>query len=331
MLRKISILTAFALFIPLLVPSARAQGIKAEYTEQNGARAIGMGHAFTGVAEGLPTVLWNPAGLVSLSRLEVYFSRYQGFSFTVSDPTGNETEESISFNFFNVGMPIKDIGVVAFSMNLWDLGSSEITDIGQDFRGIDNQSLWMFYGSFATRLRKNIDIGVTMKYIREKLSSSAGGIGTSAAVDMGVLYRPLNEIPLQVGFALLDLGSNMQFTNEYQADRLPRRFRIGAGYNILKHLLEQERFNLLLSADYERFLVGNPANTGYFIGSEFSIEPFEDMLLAVRSGYQSEEGDLSGALIGFGVNWKGYSFDIARELGVNPLSDRTFYAISAHF
>ncbi|MEA1996287.1 MAG: PorV/PorQ family protein [Gemmatimonadota bacterium] len=331
MLRKIFPFIIVALMVPLMVSSLEAQGIKAEYTEQNGARPIGMGHAFTGVAEGLSTVLWNPAGLVSISRTEIYFSRYEGFSFTVSDPSGGETEESISFNFFNFGTPIKDYGVLAVSMNLWDLGSSEITDIGQDFRGVDDQSLWMFYGSFATRLSKKIDVGVTMKYIREKLSSSTGGIGTSAAIDLGVLYRPLTDVPLQVGVAVLDLGTNMQFKNEYQSDRLPRRVRLGVGYNILKHMLEQDRFNLLLAFDYERFLVGSPANDGVFIGAEFSIEAFEGMLLAMRSGYQKEEGDLSGALIGFGVNFKGYSFDIARELGVNPLSDRTFYALSAHF
>ena len=208
MLRRSSFFLALALFLTLVVQTSWAEkrGIKAEYAEQNGARAIGMGHAFTGVAEGLSTILWNPAGLVSITRPEVYFSRYQGFTYTVSDPTGGETEEQISFNFFNVGMPIKDLGVVAFSMNLWDLGSSEITDIGQDFKGVDSQSLWMFYGSFATRLSKKVDFGVTMKYIREKLSSMAGGIGTSVAVDMGVLYRPLTDVPLQMGVALLDLG-----------------------------------------------------------------------------------------------------------------------------
>jgi hypothetical protein len=55
------------------------------------------------------------------------------------------------------------------------------------------------------------------------------------------------------------------------------------------------------------------------------------MLLSMRTGYLSEEGELSGALIGFGINFHGYSFDLARELGVNPLSDRTFFSVSAHF
>ncbi|MBN2289503.1 MAG: PorV/PorQ family protein [Candidatus Glassbacteria bacterium] len=308
------------------------KGIKDYFKDQNGARAIGMGYAFTGVAEGLSTVLWNPAGLVSVTRPEVYFSRYQGFTYTTNDAvTGLETEDQISFNFFNFGMPIKEVGVLAVSMNLWDLGSSVFTNIGSEPTGFDDQSLWMFYGSYATRLSKKVDIGVTMKYIREKLSSEAGGIGTSAALDVGVLYRPIDDVPLQIGAAIMDIGTDMQFKNEYQADRLPRRVRIGAGYNILKHLLEQERFNLLLAVDYERFLVGSPQSDGIFIGTEFGIEPFEAMLLSMRSGYLSEEGELSGALIGFGINYKGYSFDLARELGVNPLSDRTFFSVSAHF
>lgn len=332
MLRKFLALTAVLSLVPLLVPNVFAQGVKEEFTEKNGARAIGMGHAYTGVAEGLPAILWNPAGLNSIQSTSVYFSRYNGFEFTVESPTGGETTDQVSFNLFNIGIPIKDIGTFAFSMNLWDLGSSVDTQIGSgDLTGFDSQSLWIMYGSFATKFNKKIDLGISMKYIREKLSSTEGGTGSSVALDLGVLYRPFEEIPLQLGAALMDLGPNMQFKNEYQSDRLPRRIRVGVGYNILKHLLEQDRFNLLLSADYERFLVGNPANTGVFVGTEFSIEALEDMTLALRSGYLSEEGDLNGALIGFGLDWRGFSFDIARELGVNPLKDRTYYALSAHF
>ena len=308
------------------------KGIKDYFKEPNGARPVSMGHAFTGVAEGLPTVLWNPAGLVSINRTEVYLSRYEGFSFTTQDPgTGLETNDNISFNFFNVGVPIENIGTVALSFNLWDLGSSIITDSGNEVSGFDNQSLWMIYGSYATHLTAKIDAGVTMKYIREKLSNQSGGTGTSFAIDLGMLYRPLDDVPLQLGLSLLDMGSDMQFNNANQSDQLPRRIRVGVGYNILKHLLEQDKFNLLLSMDYERFLVGNPAADGLFFGSEFSIEPIVDMLLSMRAGYISEEGDLSGAIIGVGVNWKGYAFDLARELGVNPLSDRTFFALTAHF
>ncbi|MBW7996220.1 MAG: PorV/PorQ family protein [Candidatus Glassbacteria bacterium] len=331
MLRKFLTLTAVITLVPLAVHTSYAQGVKEEFAEKNGARAIGMGHAYTGVAEGLTAILWNPAGLNSVQNTSFYFSRYEGFSFTVSDPSGGEVEDQISFNLFSIGMPIKDIGTFALTMNLWDLGASEVTSVGQDLTGLDDQSLWMIYGSFATKFNKKIDIGVSMKYIREKLSSMEGGIGTSVAVDIGVLYRPLEEVPVQFGAALLDLGPNMQFKNEYQSDRLPRRIRVGVGYNILKHLLEQDRFNLLLSADYERFLVGNPANDGFFLGTELSIEATEDMLLGLRGGYLSEEGELNGALIGFGLDWRGFSFDIARELGVNPLSDRTFYAVSASF
>lgn len=331
MFRKLILFFTVAAITLSLSANLAAQGIKTEFTEKNGARAVGMGHAYTGVAEGLPTVLWNPAGLASLSQTELYFSRYNGFSFTVSDNIGQETEDQISFNLFNVGIPIREIGVVAVSANFWDLGSNTLTGVGTGSQGVDNQSVLMMYGSFATRLNRNIDVGVSMKYISEKLGSEQGGTGTSAAVDLGVLYRPLNDIPLQLGLAVLDLGTDMQHKNKNQADRLPRRVRVGVGYNILKHLLEQDKFNFLLAADYERFLVGTPANSGAFVGGEFMVQAVEDLALSMRSGYLSEEGDLSGALLGFGINWHGFAFDLARELGVNPLSDRTFFALTAHF
>ncbi len=331
MLRKFLTFSAVCAFTILMAQNSFAQGVMNHVVEKNGARAIGMGHAYTGVAEGLVSVLWNPAGLTTINDPSFYFSRYTGTSFTVDDPMGGETEDEISFNLFNFGMPVKDIGTFALSMNLWDLGSSVIQSQGQTLSGFDSQSLWIIYGSFATKFNKKIDLGVTMKYFREKLGSSEGGVGSSVAVDLGVLYRPLEEVPVQIGLAVLDIGPNMQHKNEYQSDRLPRRIRVGVGYNILKHLLEQDRFNLLLSADYERFLVGNPADTGYFFGSEFSIEALEDMMFSLRSGYLSEEGDLSGGLLGLGLDWRGFSFDMARELGVNPLSDRTFYSLSARF
>jgi len=38
---------------------------------------------------------------------------------------------------------------------------------------------------------------------------------------------------------------------------------------------------------------------------EFGIQPLEHMILNMRAGYLSEEGELSGALIGFGINFRG--------------------------
>jgi hypothetical protein len=70
----------------------------------------------------------------------------QGLLQAVSDPLGQETEDQISFNLFNVGVPIKDIGVVAVTANLWDLGSNSLTNYGQGNQGVDNQSVLMMYG-----------------------------------------------------------------------------------------------------------------------------------------------------------------------------------------
>ena len=96
MLRKLIFFAAVAGISLSTFAELSAQGIKADFTERNGARAIGMGHAFTGVAEGMPTVLWNPAGLASLTRTELYFSRYNGWSFTTrpTSPPGSPCRQS---------------------------------------------------------------------------------------------------------------------------------------------------------------------------------------------------------------------------------------------
>ncbi len=95
--------------------------------------------------------------------------------------------------------------------------------------------------------------------------------------------------------------------------------------------MEQDMFNLLLAVDYERFLVGKFQDDGLYVGTEFGIEPLQDLLLSVRGGYLSEEGDMSGACIGFGINYKGYCFDLARQMGVSSLVEPTYFSVSAHF
>ena len=80
-----------------------------------GARAQGMGGAFIGVADDATSVVWNPAGLATLERLEfsavtrLVINSYDE-SFTDTADTRYEKSGSLShfvFNFVSVAFPIK--------------------------------------------------------------------------------------------------------------------------------------------------------------------------------------------------------------------------------
>lgn len=71
-MRRGSLLTAFV--VVAFCTAAHAQQVRqVQTTDTGGARALGMGNAFTGLADDVEGVLWNPAGV---ARLESHQSGY---------------------------------------------------------------------------------------------------------------------------------------------------------------------------------------------------------------------------------------------------------------
>src|SRR5580698_7558481 len=65
-----------------------------------GARPDGMGQAYSAVADDLYALSFNPAGLAGISQLQVGYGR-------------EEFVAGIHYDFFAVGMPVGDVGVLS--------------------------------------------------------------------------------------------------------------------------------------------------------------------------------------------------------------------------
>src|SRR5579872_4457900 len=75
-----------------------------------GARAEGMGEAFTAVADDIDAIAWNPAGLGGLTQREASFVH-------------NKIEEDVSLEYLAYVQPLGDLGTMAASLNyLWMSG-----------------------------------------------------------------------------------------------------------------------------------------------------------------------------------------------------------------
>jgi len=327
---------SFAGFVILTAAGdlAAQAGSGAEFlTYPMGARAVGMGRAYTAVANDIQTASWNPAGLALLKKREVSYSRLNSFSFQVGD-----TEDSINNNLIALGFPTSIYGSFGFALEIQNYGATAITGPGgPDILNIVDDKTMIFYGFYATSLTDKLDVGMDYKFVSVDFGS-LDQTATTSAVDFGVLYRPFRSIPIQAGASLRNLGFAMQYKNAPQKDPLPRRLRVGGAYDVLQHLAHTDVLSLIVSTDIEMWrskIVGEddvvlkrPIESSQYFGTEFSYSG----LLFLRFGYIREKlFETVGPAYGIGLNFKGIRFDLAQELGVSDLGDETHFTAGFGF
>src|ERR1017187_7572860 len=119
-----------------------------------GARAIGMGEAYTAQADDVSSLYWNPAGLALMQERQASFMYDKGY-------------QGMSFQNANVGIPLEN---GAIGGNLSYLSYGTISGYNQDGASIGNQSAYSGVGTVgAAWLGNQWSAGVNVKGIQEKL------------------------------------------------------------------------------------------------------------------------------------------------------------------
>lgn len=89
----------------------------------SGARAMGMGGAFIGIADDATAASWNPAGLIQLEKPELsivgaYFNRKEEFSSNINPEINNTGDvDEVNLNYFSVTYPFQFYKNMVVSLN----------------------------------------------------------------------------------------------------------------------------------------------------------------------------------------------------------------------
>jgi hypothetical protein len=250
-----------------------------------GARPVGMGEAFTGVADDIHAIYWNPAGLGLLKRPELTGMHMQYF-------------QDIQYEFAAFAYPTETYGTWGFAITNLHTDSIDRrtedsdTPIGT-FKASDN-AYWISYGY---RLSSALSVGANFKYIHQTLDS----VNASAyAADGGVLYLT-DWRDLRLGASVQNLGSKVKFVNE--SDPLPLTCRVGASAPLLSR-------RLLVAADA---IIPRDHQVGAALGGEYTYPLGRGLAAKVRSGYRtdSDVDGLKGVSAGAGLEVGRVSFDFA--------------------
>lgn len=172
-----------------------------------GARAVGMGGAYTGLAEGASSLAYNPAGMALLRRGEFEFSHAQFLS-------------ELRHEWVAVAVPMPR-GSLGASANLFFTRPFEAYDQFDRPAGSVSAFDAAYQVAYAVPLTRRLAVGGAGKFISSKLFEYAA---RTYATDAGVVWNPLPG--LRLGAAAINMGPGLRYVSVEEP--LPLTVRAGA-------------------------------------------------------------------------------------------------------
>lgn len=260
-----------------------------------GARALGMGGAFTGVADDATAIYWNPAGLSQLDRPELHME----YSQWIADADRNHLAYVHPVSAGTIGFAVSSLGYPEAD------GRDEM---GQRNGSFDSRDTAVTL-SFARAAVGSLSIGVNAKFIQQAI---AGESASGMAADFGLHMR--GDV-ISAGISVHNLGPRLKFSTEEYA--LPLDITAGIGVRLFDRIH--------LETDVKRLM--RDRRTSLQCGVEYSVS----RRMALRSGYllRAFEGDdgtdrrdaPGGTLSGFNMGLGIKLFSLALDYAAVPSSE----------
>jgi|WetSurMetagenome_2_1015567.scaffolds.fasta_scaffold157857_2 hypothetical protein len=232
-----------------------------------GGRALGMGSAYSSLANDASAVYWNPAGLCAMERMEL-----QGM---YSVLTFDRQEMFVGVGGGAVARMIA-VGAAWYKFGVKDIdGRDRLGNATQRFEDSEN----CFMLSASALLVQDVALGITGKYIHHSLADrSASG----AAMDLGLR---ITLVPMfTVGFVLQDLLGQLSWNTESGLkEKLPTTARGGVAF-------QPDFLPVSLALEFAKTGKANPLLRA---GTEYRILD----ILALRAGFDGSYVALGGMII----------------------------------
>jgi hypothetical protein len=255
-----------------------------------GARALGMGNAFTGLADDPTAFYWNPAGLAQLSKQHIFIMHSGDFEGLVKTNSGAFVQPcgpytlSAAFSWTYIpGIPISDS-----------------TESGYEVTKLVTASDYTLYFTYA-RSFAPINVGVTVKPVfRDWGIATAYGIET----DVGLLSTFKG---MKFGVNLVNLlGSPIYWQDSVATrDQLPMLLRSGCSIHETFRIGKIAASVALDTSPERRVAQFKTFHSDVHLGIEYS---WQDKL-ALRAGW--DRGIFCG---GCGIAYRNLSFDYGMKL-----------------
>jgi hypothetical protein len=264
-----------------------------------GGRPLGMGGAFTAVANDITAGYYNPAGLAHMNYPQISLMHAEHFGNLVNYDYGSVaipfgTDMTFGISAVRLGVD----GIPDTRNALFDANGDGIVDITTgdrlDYDAItefSNQD-WVFYLSFAKRQSEKFYWGANVKIIRRDIAEfGATGIG----FDVGALYQPIEN--LYFGANVQDVTTTLVAWSTGRNELVSPTAKIGTAYvwyilggTITPAVDFDVRFENRRSSAYGNL---GPVSFDTHAGLEYTFKN----LFSIRGGYN----DVKQFTVGAGV------------------------------
>jgi len=238
LIKWIAVPSLVFLFAGSPVP-ARAGAAVAKYAGEFiaigvGGRALGLGGAYSALANDVTAGYWNPAGLSRMMYPQVTLMNDERFGGLVNYdyaafalPAGVSTSFGISL----IRLGVDDIPNTQ-NAGVDANGNPVPPDQLQKLAGIDpsrityfNAADWAFYFSYAKKAGDQFSYGANVKFIRRELgTASATGVG----FDLGMQYAPTDR--LLIGANAQDITTTLVAWNTGRNELISPTLKAGTAY-----------------------------------------------------------------------------------------------------
>ena len=286
-----------------------------------GGRALGLGGAYSALANDVTAGYWNPAALTRINYPEVMLMHDERFAGLLNYDYGGiaipyGTNATLAISAIRLGVD----GIPNTTHAGIDANGNPTTDpsniVGLDESQITyfNSADWAIYASYAQRYSEKLSYGINVKFIRRTISdTSATGIG----FDVGILYSPIENLYLAANAQ--DITTTLIAWSTGTNELISPTLKVGAAYTIdFLHGKVSPTTNIDIRFENRQFAsIANigPVSFDPHVGLEYDYKN----TVAVRVGYS----DVKQLTLGAGLHLRKIDLDYsyARFSADNDLGD----------
>jgi len=282
-----------------------------------GARALGMGSAFAGLADDGTASYWNPAGLATLGDHEVTLMHAEQFGSIVQYdflsyvmPVGAEGKAKQAIGLSLVRLGVDDIPDTR-GLEIIDQNGNGKFDYPEDLLVID-ESRFIFDSdndvallfSYARDVGPGVSLGGNFKYIRQWLGDSLRSNGFG--LDLGALY--VGHGGFSAGAMLRDATTTRILWNTGTSEFIAPSLRVGAAKS---YAFSERRHTVTGALDVQVGFSDEQLSSQAHLGAvtfEFhpGVEYWLDRRLALRAAFEAQN-----FTAGLGIRYRGIGLDYA--------------------
>ncbi len=335
-MRKIAVLFfIFALCLPALAETKIANDPSRIGV---GARILGMGKSYVGMADELSSIFINPAGLSSVSNFQAtsmsgkFINEYNYLNFGAATPTPLGT--------IGIGYVGSDIGFTAPAATFEVIDGIRI--IPSSTEGVNfgyNNRVFLFG---LSRPVFDVPVGLTLKYFQADMSGPGITDGTARGMDLDLGFNYRFSSFFKTGLVLqnilpANMGGKIVWGTKSE-ESLPSVVKLGAQVRLLGeegwNQLGRHELSLNMDGDFTPLRQNLPAL--YHLGLEWSPSELMDLRAGVdqETVGRSETGSAlsvsNNLTLGVGLYVRDYRFDLAYHQ-YNQVSENDTYYFSISY